>query len=212
MSTPISSLGNSRAVETGNGPLFIYGAVPQSELASLTMDPSLRMFRAAERQKEALIKISSLEQGAVFVAKHDTTIVGYCTFHPASSGSRWADTSLPVIELGALEVASSWRFMRVGRTILEVAFEAGAFEDYIVASTEYAWHWDLESTRLSVWQYRKLLQDILTNVGLQLQKTDDPEIIGHPANMLTVRHGARVTPEDRERFTALCLSTSQVTD
>lgn len=204
MSVSIKSLCNSRTLAAAHGPVEVYGAVPPDQLAALAMDSSLKMFRPPERQKEALIKIASLPEGAVVIARHADTIIGYCTFHPQEPSSRWAETGLPILELGALEVASNWRFMRVGRTLLEVAFEAGVFEDYIVASTEYAWHWDLESTQLSVWQYRKLLYDILSNVGLELQKTDDPEVTGHPANMLTVRFGIRVSAADRDRFLARC--------
>jgi acetoin utilization protein AcuA len=155
------------------------------------------MFRPPEQQKQALVKIASLPQGAVFAAVNEAAVIGYCTFHPPDRDSRWTGCGLPVLELGALEVASDWRFMRIGRNVLEVAFSPGWLEDLIVVSSEYSWHWDLEATRLSVWQYRKLLYAILENVGLIRIPTDDPEVMSHPANMLTVRFGSHITSEAR---------------
>ncbi|MGE5508517.1 MAG: hypothetical protein ACM3RP_08570 [Chitinophagales bacterium] len=189
-----------RTLETPRGAVRIWGPIPPKDLAEMAMDPSLRMFRPPEQQKKALVKIASLPQGAVFAAENGATIIGYCTFHLPDRESRWAGCGLPVLELGALEVASEWRFMRIGRNVLEVAFSSDALDDWIVVSSEYSWHWDLEATRLSVWQYRKLLYAILQNVGLELTPTDDPEIKAHPANMLTVRFGARIPPEARDAF------------
>jgi acetoin utilization protein AcuA len=161
------------------------------------------MFRPAEQQKRALLAIASQPQGAVVAAIWEDTVVGYATFHLPDPSCRWANVGLPVLELGALEVASAWRFMRIGRTILEAAFSADVLEEFIVFSTEYCWHWDLEATRLSVWEYRKLLYAILENVGLVALPTDDPEVMAHPANMLTVRCGAQVPPTAYEAFREL---------
>ena len=31
-------------------------------------------------------------------------------------------------------------------------------EDYLVITTEYYWHWDLKGTGLTVWDYRKMME------------------------------------------------------
>lgn len=193
----------NRVVETAKGQISFRAGVPGHELASLTMDPSLRMFRPAEEQKAALIRIAAMPNGVVVTACDGNTIIGYATLHPTNTDSRWATSGLPIIELGALEVSAAWRFMRIGRNLLEVAFASDAYEDWLVVSTEYAWHWDLEATRLTVWQYRKLLLAILANVSFVVVPTDDPEVRNHPANMLTLRCGSRVSPELCAAFTAL---------
>ncbi|MDI6872017.1 MAG: N-acetyltransferase [Bacillota bacterium] len=203
----MSSLGERLSVErlldTPRGQVLIRGALPPSALVRLTLDPSLRMFRPPDQQKQALLAIAAQPLGAVVAATFEETVIGYATFHPPDSHCRWATPGLPVLELGALEVAAGWRFMRIGRNVLETAFSADVLEEWIVFSTEYCWHWDLEATRLSVWEYRKLLYAILENVGLVMVPTDDPEIAAHPANMLTVRCGARVDPAACQAFLAL---------
>lgn len=203
MSSFSKRLSVERRLDTPRGPVLIRGALPPSILSDLTLDPSLRMFRPPDQQKQALLTIAAQPQGAVVAATSSSTIIGYATFHPPDGDCRWAVPDLPVLELGALEVAAGWRFMRIGRNVLETAFSADVMEEWIVFSTEYCWHWDLEATRLSVWEYRKLLYAILKNVGLLLVPTDDPEIAAHPANMLTVRCGARVPPAACEEFLKL---------
>lgn len=194
-----------RLLVTPRGPVVVRGALAPDTLARLEMDPSLHMFRPPEQQKQALIAIAAQPLGAVVGAIWEERIIGYATFHLPDAHCRWAGSGLPVLELGALEVAAEWRFMRIGRTVLEVAFSAGLWEDWIVYSTEYSWHWDLEATRLSVWEYRKLLYAILENVGLVLTPSDDPEIASHPCNMLTVRFGKRVPQESCEGFRRLAV-------
>ena len=76
-------------------------------------------------------------------------------------------------------------------------------ENYIVFSTEYYWHWDLEGSGLNVWEYRKVMEKVMAAGGLKPLPTDDPEIMSHPANSLVVRIGKNVPKESREKFDEL---------
>ena len=76
-------------------------------------------------------------------------------------------------------------------------------QNYIIISTEYYWHWDLNGTKLSIWEYRKVMEKMMAAGGLDPAPTDDPEIISHPANCLMVRIGKNVSEELVKRFDTL---------
>lgn len=75
-----------------------------------------------------------------------------------------------------------------------------AMEEYIVISTEYYWHWDLEGTGLNVWKYKEIMKKVMGSAGMDVYATDDPEIASHPANMLMARIGRHVPAASVERF------------
>lgn len=52
---------------------------------------------------------------------------------------------------------------------------------------EYFWHWDLEGSCFSVWEYQRMLTGLFGSVGLQKVSTNDLEITEHPANVLMAR-------------------------
>ena len=192
-----------QVVPTPAGEILVHGPVPPSGVAALTMDPGLRAFRPALKQREALIEICGLPGGRVVIAECAGELLGYVTFHPPDSFERWADGPAGTLELGAIEVTPRLRGLGLARKLLEVAFSDPAMEDYIVLATEYYWHWDLDGTGLHVWEYRELMRQLMAQVGLVVKDTDEEEIISHPANMLTVRYGKNVTKEDVLAFEAL---------
>ena len=76
-------------------------------------------------------------------------------------------------------------------------------EDYLVITTEYYWHWDLKGTGLNVWDYRKMMENMMSIAHFEYYATDDPEITSHPANCLMARIGKRVGNDTMERFDKL---------
>jgi acetoin utilization protein AcuA len=194
-------------VGTRHGPVAVHGPATPDELASLRPDPGLTAFRPPAKQKEALQSLAGADDGAVFLAHQDDLLVGYCTLHPPDSLTGFGTAHLPfLVELGAIEVASAWRCEGIGRAILETAFDNEALEEYIVISCEYWWHWDLEGLEMELWTYRNMLEDVMGRVGLAPHSTDDPEISSHPANMLSVRIGRRVSADQLAAFERLCRS------
>ncbi|MNC30281.1 Acetoin utilization protein AcuA [compost metagenome] len=105
-----------------------------------------------------------------------------------------------LIELGAVEVANDYRSLGLGSKMIRTAFEDEQMESYIVFTTEYYWHWDLKSSGLTVWDYRKMMERLMQTVDMVWYATDDPEICSHPANCLMVRIGKMVPIESEERF------------
>jgi acetoin utilization protein AcuA len=84
--------------------------------------------------------------------------------------------------------------------MIQLAFAEEQLENMIVFTTEYYWHWDLEGTKLNVWDYRKMMEKLMKSAGMIWFATDDPEICSHPANCLMVRIGKEVPLSSVERF------------
>src|SRR5690606_25310131 len=108
-----------------------------------------------------------------------------------------------LIELGAIEIIPKYRGGGVGKSLLRLSMQDDYFEDFIVITTEYYWHWDLKGTGLNVWEYRKNMEKMMQSGGLEYFATDDPEISSHPANCLMARIGSRVPPSSVQQFDQL---------
>ncbi|MBL0387184.1 GNAT family N-acetyltransferase [Tumebacillus sp. ITR2] len=191
----------SKTITTPAGKLVIEGPVSPEHLAALTFHEGLKAFRPAPRQQEALVDIAALPEGRIILVRADELVVGYVTYLYPDPMERWAEAKLEnLLELGAIEVAAPYRGGGVAKGLLEISFTDDYMNDYIVLSTEYYWHWDLEATGISVWEYKEVMKKIMGSVGMEVFATDDPEICSHPANMLMARIGTRVDLPSIERF------------
>ncbi|WP_138751720.1 GNAT family N-acetyltransferase [Paenibacillus sinopodophylli] len=181
--------------------LILEGPVPASRLASMTMHEALDAFRRPKEQHSALVEIAELAEGRIILARENNLIVGYVTFHFADELERWSEGGMTdLIELGAIEVADDYRGCGLGKKMIHLAFAEEQLENMIVFTTEYYWHWDLEGTKLNVWEYRKMMEKLMQAVGMVWFATDDPEICSHPANCLMVRIGKEVPLSSVEHF------------
>ncbi|MFB9330597.1 GNAT family N-acetyltransferase [Paenibacillus aurantiacus] len=184
-----------------NRDIVIEGPVPAAELAHYTLHSDLDAFRRPPEQHKALIEIAELIEGRIIIARDAETIVGYVTFHYPDELERWSEGGMEdLIELGAIEVADSYRSLGLGKRMIQTAFEGEQLENAIVYTTEYYWHWDLEGTKLNVWDYRSMMEKLMQSVGMVWFATDDPEICAHPANCLMVRIGKDVPLSSVEQF------------
>jgi acetoin utilization protein AcuA len=181
--------------------IIVKGPVSSSTLSELTMHFDLCAFRPPNQQLEALKEIAELEEGRIFIVERNNTIIGYVTFLHPDPIERWSLYKKEnLLELGAIEVANEYRGLHLGSTLIELAMSDPFMENYIIISTEYYWHWDLTQTKLSVWDYRKIMEKMMNAGGLRPMPTNDPEIMAHPANCLMVRIGENVSDSDRQRF------------
>ncbi|GAB6990537.1 GNAT family N-acetyltransferase [Paenibacillus pini] len=181
--------------------LVVEGPVPPDRLSQMTMHPDLDAFRRPAEQLEALIEIAGLDEGRIIITRDENTIVGYVTFHYPDEQERWYQAHMDdLVELGAIEVANSYRALGLGQSMIRTAFEGGQMEQYIVFTTEYYWHWDLNNSGLNVWDYRKMMEKLMQVVDMIWYATDDPEICSHPANCLMVRIGHDVPISSKEQF------------
>lgn len=194
---------HSRSLRTalGQPEIIIEGPVSPGKLQDLTMHTKLDAFRRPKEQLEALIEISQLPEGRIILARDGSTIVGYVTFHYADEIERWSQGNMKdLIELGAIEVADDYRSIGLGKKMIQLAFESDQMENVICFTTEYYWHWDLETSKLTVWEYRQMMEKLMKSVDMIWFATDDPEICSHPANCLMVRIGKEVPISSIEQF------------
>lgn len=190
--------------ETEHGTIIVEGPVSPEDLANYTFHEGLVAFRLPKQQHEAIIGIAKLDEGRIIIIRNGSVIVGYVTYLYPDPQERWAEDRIPnMIELGAIEVVKEYRGTGVGKALLEVSFMGDEMEDYLVMTTEYYWHWDLKGTGLNVWDYRKMMERMMSSQGFEYYATDDPEITSHPANCLMARVGARVEQDTLERFDKL---------
>ncbi|GIM44476.1 acetoin utilization protein AcuA [Collibacillus ludicampi] len=188
-------------IYTKKSPLYVEGPVLPEQLANYDFHEGLSAFRPAPQQKQALISIAELPEGRIIIAREDNLVVGYVTFLYPDPLERWSQGHMEdLLELGAIEVCSAYRGLGLAKSLLEVSFLDESMEDYIVISTEYYWHWDLEGTGLSVWDYKEVMKKVMGSVGMEYYATDDPEITCHPANMLMARIGKNVPQSSIEKF------------
>ncbi len=191
----------SETYHLDEGTFIIEGPVPIESLSSMTFDEGLDAFRTPDDQFEALKEISELPEGRIFVLREEQHIIGYVTYHYPDPLERWATGKLSyLIELGAIEVSLAFRHLHLGSELIKVSLAADEYEDYIVLTTEYYWHWDLKNSQLDVYQYKKLMQKLMGYGGLEVFATDDPEITSHPANCLMARIGSRITIDQLQSF------------
>ncbi|MGZ9587032.1 GNAT family N-acetyltransferase [Paenibacillus marinisediminis] len=192
---------NAEIIPYQDNVVIIEGPVKPETLRALEMHPDLRAFRRPNEQKEALTEIAELPEGRIIIARFGQMIVGYVTFHYPDELERWSEAKMnDLIELGAIEVAKDFRSLGLGKKMIRLAFSEEQMENYIVFTTEYYWHWDLEGTGLSVWDYRKMMERLMKSVDMIWYATDDPEICSHPANCLMVRIGKNVPLSSKEQF------------
>lgn len=185
-------------------PLTAEGPVSPETLERFPFHPGLVAFRPPAEQREAIIGISRLPEGRIIIARTGAEVIGYVTFLYPDPLEHWSKGNMhDLLELGAIEVTAPYRRYHVARNLLRVAFSDPHMENYIVISTEYYWHWDLKGTGLSIWEYRNVMEKVMSSAGLERFATDDPEITAHPANCLMARIGKNVPLESMEKFDRL---------
>lgn len=195
---------HSLSLPAGEGNLVVEGPVPPEQLEQYSFHEGLVAFRPPEEQREAIIGIARLPEGRIIVARTRDEIVGYVTYLHPDPLEHWSKGNMEdLIELGAIEVAAPYRAYGVAKALLRVSFMDPYMEHYIVFSTEYYWHWDLKGTGLSVWEYRRVMEKVMSSAGLEWVATDDPEITAHPANCLMARIGKHVPQSSVEQFDRL---------
>ncbi len=191
--------------ESNNGDsITIEGPLSSEELGNFHFHEHLTAFRPAPKQFEALRSIADFPEGRIIVARTEDTIIGYVTYLHPDPLERWSEFKMEeLMELGAIEVVPSYRGAKLASGLLQVSMMDDYMENYIIISTEYYWHWDLDGTKLSIWDYRKVMEKMMATGGLLPAPTDDPEIISHPANCLMVRIGKEVTNDSVTTFDKL---------
>ncbi|AVP37319.1 N-acetyltransferase [Staphylococcus felis] len=181
--------------------IVIEGPLTKHRLKQMTYDQGLNAFRNPAEQFEALQEISMLDEGRIYVIHVTNHIIGYVTYLYPDPLERWSTGQLPyLLELGAIEITLNYRGLGLGNELLKVSTRSPELEDYIIITTEYYWHWDLTNSGLDVFEYKKLMNRMMSSGGLEVFATDDPEITSHPANCLMARIGKNIDVEQMRAF------------
>ncbi|OEF96930.1 hypothetical protein BHF71_04165 [Vulcanibacillus modesticaldus] len=182
----------------------VAGPINNQTLEKYKFHETMKSFRPSDRQHQALLKISKLPEGRVFVALNKQQIIGYLTLSHSDPIESWSKGNMSdLLELGVIEVAIPYRKQNVAKHLLKLAFLDTNIENYIVFTTLYHWHWDLKNTNLTIWQYRNMMEKLFRTVGFKVYPTNDPEITSHPANTLMVRVGKNVPKASVNKFDSL---------
>jgi acetoin utilization protein AcuA len=196
-----------RRMETRRGTVTIIPSCPLEVLQTLGIDDGLGFFwhNRPDLQREALLRIAALPQGHVTVAHNgDRRIVGYVTITLPDADTRWGRDHIEgLYELGGIEVARAWRGLGLSNALMKATFDGGAFDKAIVIATGYRWCWDVESTGLTVREYRDMLNRVFERYGFKFFETDEPNIAWYPDNALVARIGPRVSEKLQAQFKAL---------
>lgn len=189
---------------TPHGNIIIEGPLSSQALKQYRFHDELTAFRPAQQQFKAILKIADLPEGRMIIARTDDTIIGYVTYLHPDPLERWSAFNMDnLLVLGAIEVIPAYRGVKIASKLLELSMLDHFMENYIIISTEYYWHWDLRGTKLSIWDYRKVMEKMMAAGSLIPTRTDDPEINSHPANCLMVRIGKNVSKKSIEQFDRL---------
>ncbi|SHN04915.1 GNAT family N-acetyltransferase [Gracilibacillus kekensis] len=192
------------SIETNGATIVLEGPVTSHKLTNLTMNKELTAFRPPTEQLNALMEIATLPEARIFIATVDQEIIGYVTYLHPDPIERWSKYPYEnILELGAIEIAPAYRGNKLASRLIELSMKDENMEDYIILSTEYYWHWDLNYSKLSVWDYRKIMEKMMKAGDLYPAPTNEPEIMAHPANCLMVRIGKHVNKKEIEIFDRL---------
>ncbi len=194
-------------LKTRRGTITVTPSCPGQVIEKLQIDEGLGFFwhNRPELQRQALLRIASTRGGQVTIAHSDQgVIIGYVTITLPEKDERWGRDEIPgLYELGGIEVSRNWRGVGISRALLAATFPPEKFDSDIVIATGYRWCWDLETTGMSVREYRGMLNRLFADFGFKLQETDEPNIAWYPDNALVVRIGSHVSPELLAKFKAL---------
>jgi len=184
--------------------VIIEGPVSEQAFQGLIMDEQLTAFRPPKEQLKALKEIATLTEARVFIVTNKNQLIGYVTYLHPDPIERWSMYPKEnILELGAIEISPDYRGNKLGSKMIRLSMQDPHMEKYIVISTEYYWHWDLNYSKLSVWDYRKVMEKMMKAGDLYPASTNEPEILAHPANCLMVRIGNDVLEKDIELFDKL---------
>lgn len=191
-------------IETSIDDIIVEGPVSHENLKNYNFSNELNAFRKPPEQFCAILEISQLPEGRIIIARIGTTIIGYATFLYPDPLERWSSGNMEnLLELGAIEIAKTYRGLSLSKKILEIATKDNSMEDYIIITTEYYWHWDLKGLGIDIWEYRNVMEKVMWAGGLIYYATDDEDVNSHPANCLMARIGNRVDLESIDKFDKL---------
>ena len=134
------------------------------------------------------------------LAEHNH-IIGYGVLAYPEPGERWADLGPGnMMEVTAIEVCRSWRSFKIAPGLLKMVVGHPQVEEKIVYMVGYSWTWDLNGTRKTAQQYRKMLIKLFEPHGFKEYQTNEPNVCLKPENLFMCRVGNNISQVILDRF------------
>ncbi len=175
-------------------------------LAELEPDSGIDNFSQPDVSRSYLSRVAVQPQGSVTAAypRGRRLLIAYVAVSTPDPETRWGMAQVPgLLEMVAIEVSRGWRTMGLAAPLVQATFEDPWYDDKVVVSNEFVWHWDLENSGLTKWKYRVILRRVLHQGGFEEFVTDEPNVRWDPANIFMVRIGPQVSADLLRRFDEL---------
>ena len=159
-------------------------------------------YKSLYTKRESLEKIADQDGANVVLALTDELqIIGLGVLSYPGSKERWSELgTYLMMEVTAIEVARSWRSAKIASQILKLMINHPGIEDKIFYMVGYSWTWDLEETKKTGAEYRKILMRLFASCGFQEFQTNEPNISLKPENLFMCRIGKNVSDVILNRF------------
>ena len=185
------------AVETPIGKLSLYTFASPDEIKGLSFDKQFsqhRGFRSLFTRRTSLMKRAAEEDANVVLAVTDKeNIIGFGVLAYPESDQRWSRLEPRVMmEVKAIEVARDWRQMGVGSALVKGMLSHPDAEAKILYLVGFTWTWDLEGTKITTSQYRKMMIRLFKPFQFNECKTNEPNICLDADNLFMCRIGKNI--------------------
>ncbi|AFM26452.1 GNAT family N-acetyltransferase [Desulfomonile tiedjei] len=195
------------AYKEANG-IIIHPRFPAEDFHGLELDPGLGNFAhysSIIQKLEVFERIAAKKGGRVSLALRDErVVVGYLACWFPEETERWSRLGELMYELGAIEVSRNFRKTGIASKMLDITLSNDdSLESKIAYMNGFSWHWDLDGTGLTKFEYRKLMLNLLKNYGFRDYYTNEPNVSLREENLFMARIGSEVSEQDRKRFSHL---------
>jgi acetoin utilization protein AcuA len=159
-------------------------------------------YKSLYTKRESLEKNTLEPDANVTLALTDNgEIIGFGVLTYPEADERWATLdSRIMMEVKAIEVSRDWRSAGLGRNIIEMLMSPPQIEEKIVYMVGYSWTWDLDRTKKTTQQYRRMLIKLFEPFGFLEYQTNEPNLCLKSENIFMGRVGDKVSKEIQNKF------------
>jgi acetoin utilization protein AcuA len=159
-------------------------------------------YRSLYTHRHSLEIIADQPDANISLALFDNhLIIGFGVLTYPEPEERWAQLHPRIMmEVKAIEVSNDWRSKGLATNILGLLIEQPIVEEKIVYMVGYSWTWDLDGTKKTAHQYRRMLIRLFDPFGFIEYQTNEPNICLKPENLFMGRVGEEVSTDVQGDF------------
>lgn len=191
--------------KTPKGPIEVRSFYGPDEIRRFEFSPKFGTYanyRSLFTRKDTLEnKAAQPDNNVVLAVFKERLIVGFGVLAYPQADTRWAKLSPKVmVEVEAIEVSRGYRFGGIGHDLMTCLLAVPDLEAKIAYMVGYCWTWDLDGTRKSAQDYRRMLIKLFKPHGFKEYETNEPNISLKPENLFMARMGKNISAETETRF------------